>query len=504
MTYVAVPKEIDSRNVVSKGYSFSSKQYEKVVCKNSNTISVRDFLLRDLSNNDLGSEIGSANYIYKSPFKFIRTKALQDHSFLPEISEETIVPMMPREFIQMNLQEGDILISKDSNIGEAVILDKDYPEYMISGAIYRLPIKERKYYLLAFIKHDFFRQQLDLLVPKGATIRHAKTLFLDCFIPIPNHDEEYVIKYVELLTISIINKEKEIRKKHAIIQNDILNELKSNQLTRQFTFDYPSIDEVRSIGRLDTSRYTKEYKEFEFLISNYIHGKSNLSELGYSVLRGQNLQETAIGKSYYSDKYVKGFYKLAVSSNFSEYSTLQKFIYLGNERKLKSIEKDDIIFSCRGAQFGRVVMFPYEINAITNIDNVHIKNNNARLSEKVFITMFLNLLRWNKHIYKIALTGSGANSLTKYQFNEINFPNFPEQIQGRIAAFYHSPEIKMNTNNLNVSNFLERDKEFEQKAGVVQLDIQLKKVKDRLNDVIDSIINDRKVTVDFEFLDNNI
>lgn len=31
----------------------------------------------------------------------------------------------------MNLKEGDIIISKDSNIGEIVILDKDYPNYML-------------------------------------------------------------------------------------------------------------------------------------------------------------------------------------------------------------------------------------------------------------------------------------------------------------------------------------------------------------------------------------
>ena len=46
----------------------------------------------------------------------------------------------------MNLKEGDLLISKDSNIGEIVILDKDYPNHMLSSALYRLPVIEKNKY----------------------------------------------------------------------------------------------------------------------------------------------------------------------------------------------------------------------------------------------------------------------------------------------------------------------------------------------------------------------
>lgn len=114
----------------------------------------------------------------------------------------------------MNLKEGDIIISKDSNIGEIVILDKDYPNYMLSGALYKLPVAKYKYYLLAFIKHPIFREQLDFMVPKGATIRHAKTLFLDCKIPLPNTHVDETIRFIELLTQAIINKERLIRERH--------------------------------------------------------------------------------------------------------------------------------------------------------------------------------------------------------------------------------------------------------------------------------------------------
>ena len=206
---------------------------------------VRNFLKRNLQRSDLGKEVGSINYIEKSHKYFLRTKALQKHTFLPEISSETAKPIYPKVFNQMDLKEGDIIISKDSNIGEIVILDKDYPDYMLSGALYKLPVKkETKYYLLAFIKHPIFREQLNFKVPKGATIRHAKTLFLDCKIPIPNTDKENIMKYVSVLTQSIINKEKAIRIRHKKILESIENELMENQNSKNFNFQYPTFNEI--------------------------------------------------------------------------------------------------------------------------------------------------------------------------------------------------------------------------------------------------------------------
>ena len=192
--YIHTPSFVKWQDVSNNNLSLSPAQYVRLVMPNNNYLSVSQFLKRPLKRTDLGVEVGSLSYIDKSPVRFIRTKALQKHSFLPDLNSETALPILPSDFVQMNLKEGDLLISKDSNIGEIVILDKDYPNCMLSGAIYRLPVKDEwRYYLLAFIKHDIFREQLDFMVPKGATIRHAKTLFLDCKVPLPTKNVENVI-----------------------------------------------------------------------------------------------------------------------------------------------------------------------------------------------------------------------------------------------------------------------------------------------------------------------
>ena len=50
--------------------------------------------------------------------------------------------------------------------------------------------EEYKYYALAFLKSNFFKDQLVLKVPRGATIRHAGKKFLECKIPFPNQSNK--------------------------------------------------------------------------------------------------------------------------------------------------------------------------------------------------------------------------------------------------------------------------------------------------------------------------
>ena len=155
--YIRTPDSVSWQDLVDKGYSLSSSQYVKFVMGNTNYKYVKDFLSRPLERADLGTEVGRLSYIDKSPCYFVRAKALQEFSYILDLNIETYLPILPSEFVQMNLKKGDLLISKDSNIGEIVILENDYPQSMLSGAIYRLPVKDDwRYYLLAFIKHNVF------------------------------------------------------------------------------------------------------------------------------------------------------------------------------------------------------------------------------------------------------------------------------------------------------------------------------------------------------------
>ena len=197
--YIDIPLYTTFNDISSKDFSLSATQYKSFCIKNKNVLSVRDFLSRDLKRSDLGAEVGSDAYVEESNYFFIKTKALQADTYLLETNKESVQNITPMSFVNSDLKKGDLLISKDSNVGEIVILDKDYPNTMLCSGIYKLPIADKKYYLLAFIKNNIFRQQIEFLVPRGSTIRHGKTKFLDCLIPLPNKNSANTIRYIELL-----------------------------------------------------------------------------------------------------------------------------------------------------------------------------------------------------------------------------------------------------------------------------------------------------------------
>lgn len=493
--YIHVPNSIKWQEIVNNNFTLSSSQYVRLVMPNKNYKLVKDFLTRPLDRTDLGFEIGSLNYIDKSPYRFIRTKALQEHSYLPNMNKETALPIMPSVFVNMDLKEGDLLISKDSNIGEIVILDKDYPRYMLSGAIYRLPVQNYwRYYLLALLKHNIFREQLDYMVPKGATIRHAKTLFLDCQIPLPNRNTDNVVRYISLLTQSIVNKEKCIRQRHEAILKLIEQELTTNQSPNLYSYKLPRFNDIKEFGRLDTGIYCDVFKNNISLIKNYKYGYySNIFEMGYKLSRGQNLQESNIGKSIYLDYCYKNFYSLALPTNFSEYGTIEKTLYLGNPNKLKTISEGEIIFGAE-ATFRGFVVCDKKDKYITNIHGVTIANN-GNIEQSIMIKCFLDYLVHKGVIDCVKVGGHGGSFAQKY-WDIIPFPKIPEIRRKEIAVLYHNP-TEYNSNDLTINNFMEKDIEFNSYAGIYELDKSVKQLKLILKKAIDNIVNDRDVNISF-------
>ncbi|URL01032.1 hypothetical protein L4F91_05595 [Avibacterium sp. 20-126] len=503
--YIHTPKIISYNDIAKCGFSLSSSQHKNFKIANQNCKLVKDFLAHDLSRNDLGVEVGSANYIGQSSHYFLRTKALQSHSYLPEISSETALPIMPSSFVKMNLKAGDLIISKDSNIGEIVILDKDYPNYMLSGALYKLPIKQHKYYLLAMIKHNVFREQLDFIVPKGATIRHAKTLFLDCKIPIPNNNVDNVIKFVENLTQAIVNKQRLIKERYQTILTLIENELLNNQKDNPFSFNLPTIKEIEGVSRLDTNLYRENFKKLVFLIKNYVKGFKTIQELGFSLSRGQNLQISNIGNSIYSKKKYKNFYTLILPKFISKYGTVDSIEYLGNAKSLKTLKKGDLIFGAEGFEKGRsIVIIEEQEKVITNIHGITIQQKEHDANKAIFVKCVLDYFR-NKGIINLYAVGGNGGSLAQKYWDIIPFPNFSIEKQQEITKQYHNP-TDYDVEKATLDDFLALDNGFNSQAGIYELDKTAKMLTNLLDKTIENIIDNKPVDIKFNLeaaLDND-
>lgn len=496
--YVNAPDCISFTDCQKNNFKLSPSLYAKFAMKNNCSKPVFEFLSRKLSNSDLGIEIGSLSYIDKSTHYFLRTKALQEHSFIPQISRESALSMRPADFENMNLKKGDLLISKDSNIGEIVILDKDYPNYMPSSAIYRLPVENKwKYYLLAMLKHDVFREQLDAVVPKGATIRHAKTMFLNCLIPLPKKNEKKIVEFVSILTKAIVEKEILIQKRYEKALNLIENELQKNQKKETFFYRFPMYSEIIESKRLDASLYSEYFQKEIFKIKNYKNGSRNIYELGYDLSRGQNLQISNIGHSIYATEHEKNFYTLMLPKFLSKYGTIEKIEYLGNKNFLKTLKQGDLIFGAEGFEKGRsIVVLEEQDKVITNIHGITIQHLENDINLSIFVKLFLDYLR-KKGLIDLYAVGGNGGSLAKKYWDSIPFPVFPKEKQLEIVRMYHNCACVYNYGKFTLDNFIAEDSLTNASAGIYELDKSLKHLKGILNKTIEKIVDDEDVKIDF-------
>lgn len=488
MKYIRTPKSIKFNEIKNSKNSLSSSQYKKLMIDINKCKKLKWFLSEDLSNKNKGNEIGSSNYYKESTHYFIRTSCLNEYNFIPEFTSESKIPMNPKMFLGNGLKKGDIILSKDSNIGECAMVNKDYPNYMLSGAMYNLPIKEEySFYILALLKHKCFKEQLDTLVPKGATIRHAKKLFLECYIPKPNENELYEIS---TLCEQILKKEVLLRDRFSKTMRLINDELLDNQNDVAYTFSYPKFSELLSTNRLDTGLYNQHYKEIESLIKNYNSGYSSIEDLGLELKRGQNLQVSQIGKSIYSETYYNNFYTLILPKYLSKYGTVNVISFLGNENKLQTLEKGDIIFGAEGFEKGRSFVVVSEMNkTITNIHGITIKQKEHDLVKGIFVKQMLDFYRNHGIIDMMAVGGNGGSFAQRY-WDVIKFPNFPESLIQNMANLYHNqmlPEYKIG-DSIN-KDFVDYDNNFNKDAGIYDLDMSMKHLKNVLNYKIDSMLN---------------
>lgn len=492
--YIDTPQFTTIKDVEDNNYSLSASQYKTFCIKNKNTLCVQDFLSRPLQREDLGNEVGSDAYVENSPYSFIKTKALQSETYLLDIDSESAPHIVPSAYIATTLQKGDLLISKDSNVGEIAILDKDYPNTMLCSGIYKLPVKKYKHYLLAFIKSDVFRQQIDFLVPRGSTIRHGKTKFLDCLIPMPNINKEHTIEYIELLMRAIIAKEIEIQRKYSVILEKIKQELETNQKGSAHQYTFPTINEILNTTRLDSSLYSAEFKQEEHLLDHYKNGVLSIDELGFGFIRGNNLALSVIGESIYSDAYHPGFYMLILPKNISKYGTLTKEEYLGNKQKLLTLKKGAIVFGAEGTF--RSTVFIRDTDAITNFHGLTVYSKKNDVNKSIFVKLMLDYFREHK-ICKACATGGNGGSLSIEYWKYLKFPNFPAPIEEEIVSLYHNSTIVYDASTCNLNDFINYDAQFNVAAGIYELDSSMKHLKVKLEQAINDIADDIEVKIRF-------
>lgn len=462
--YIVIPKTIDNRSLLSKK-SFSASSYNSLDMQNKSFSLVRNLISKPIG----GKEVGSKEYIKKSNKFFIRTKALTKESYLLNYESEAITPIRPQAFIDKKLKKGDILLSKDSNIGEVIILEKDLPNHSISGGIKILRPKKDRYYLFAFLKSDFFKDQIALETPRGATMKHAKEVWLDAKIPSPTQkNKDEVVAYIEELVKTKIEKEKELRENYLNLMKSIKEELENNQKNKSFTYSKPTINELKEALRFDAGMFCEDYKREQFKIENYKGGSQDIFSLGFDFKRGQNLQVSQVGRSIYAQNEKPNFYKMVRPMNLSDFGTINKYEYLGNKNKLQILNKGEIVFSAEGTIGKFCVFMEVDNKTITNIHGITIFRDKEDEVESAFLGIFLGYLRSVGVLDYISVGGQGG-SLAQMYWKNIKIPKFPRNVKENLAKRYYE--------------------------GILKLDSQIKKTESKIRECINKIIHDKEIDI---------
>jgi len=490
-SYITQVSSINKTSFNKRDFSLSGKDYRQLkVCTSSKPLSSL------IEKSYQGKEIGSDSYMKRSKYRFLKTVNLTDNF---GISEESIEYCRPKNIAHPQL--GDILIAKDGGgdgLGESALYNLQNADKTdsISAGVLGLRIKkEDKYYLLGFLKSKHFRNFVDLNTPQGSTIRHSKKVSLN--YPVPTPKDEKIENLVSLITQNILDKEEQIKLKNKKIDELIEKELKENQKSGTFEFRLPKISEMKKKEfRIDSRIYERKLQQILFQIRNYINGSNTINQLGFKIKRGQNLQITCIGESYYSTyRKSKLFYPLITSTNINFSRQITSIRFIGSKKKLIKIKENDIMIAATGVNTGKVYVFPEVVpDSVSNINSFFLNTDNKLLS--IFTGLFLSYLSKFDFCKLIGSKSNGGSILDK-DVNEFTIPKFPESKQKEIAKEYYNPTEK--SSNLNFDNYLEKEKARNAEAGIFQLNMELFSLREKLEDFVDKIVKEEKIIVSFEY-----
>lgn len=478
------------KSIKRKDCLLSSSLHKQINVANDNYLPLRELLSRELNRNDLGKEVGSINYVSDSNFFFTKTKALQNYSFLPILNSESTESIIPQVFVDYNLKAGDIILSKDSNIGETVILDKDYPNYMLSGALYKLPLNESdKFYILAFIKHRYFREQLNRLVPKGATLRHAGTKFLDCNIPFPLNNKDAIVNYVSNITKKIVEIEIEIKNRDSEINDIIETELINNQNPNSvYKFTHATYRQLTIGKRLDTGVYSDAFQRITHLLTNYKGGVFNVD--------ADRLRSGSTPKIRDISNYSEGCLRWVTPTNCSDWGFIQTHEKILTPTK-NNLSEDAVLLINRtsrggkGEYVGIGTFYDYKSYGDGHHNQGIYRITGYSKELLVFITTFMNTKMMRKYCSALSV-GSKMKEIKSEQFLSIPIPILDSKVLKRVYKLFYTEDF-----DRSIENILSLQTH---NVGLFHLSVAENILMQYLNSVLDMVIDN----IDFNVINNKI
>lgn len=436
MHNIHIPDEVSFNDIVKKK-SLSPNNYKKISIKRELQTKIRSFL-SDQEPYIKGEEPGSITYVKRSNIRFLRNSCINKLNLTFE--QDKLIYLNPHYGFSNMVTNFDVLMCKDANIGDACLyIDDSSDETVLSSGVLKLNFKhdKYKYYCLAFMKDDYFLEQLDSKTPKGSTIRHSGDHFKDCFIPELRDNEDWVYQVFEALIKNLALSEKLAYQKLRLSETMIHTELMQHKVT----YANPTINKLSNEKRVDAGIYSKEVYELNENIRLYKHGSSSIEEFGFSLKRGPNLAKRDLGRSIQTKEYRPNYHILVYPSDISEGGYILESSYIGARNPVWYLGHGNILFSAEGTVGKTFVVCSENLKFTTNFHGMIIypSKKKSPIEKSVFLGLFLNYLRAQGIFNKLSVGGQGGSFAVGY-WNTINIPNFPDETIKKLAELYHNDE----------------------------------------------------------------
>lgn len=430
------PSEVKVSEILEKK-NLSPRNFSQINIANSEKQKLSEFLNKD-KPFDLGEEPGSFAYVPRSNVSFIRNSCIDSSNFSNQVNKE--IYLNPKYGYKNVLNHEDILLCKDANIGDSCLfIPNDGRDYVLSSGVARLNFRDarHKYFCLAFLRDEYFLKQLDSKTPRGSTIRHAGSKFLDCLIPSIGEKEEPLLNILEALLKNIAYAERVSYQKlcmaNEIIEGDFYQSDRS--------YGSASYNILGESLRLDAGFYSEIVNNVQYSLNNYYNGTLTLQEAGFSMKRGTNLQKRDLGRSIQTDYYKRNYHLLVYPSDISDNGYILKESYIGARNSVWYMKSGDILFSAEGT-VGKVFIICNEsMKFVTNIHGLVISPKKmTNLEDSIILGQYLHYLRSKDYFDKVSVGGQGGSYAVNY-WEDFKIPKFDKKVKDAVAKLYHSGAI---------------------------------------------------------------
>lgn len=438
-----------------------------------------------LESFEKGFEPGSENYTLVSDSNFIRISDLNDYD-LTFVLNEKIQKIIPPKSQQSMVYTGDILYQTASNVGNVCIYMDSKPAYYNSHLVKLNFIKDREY-LFAFLKSNISKSQLGIAGSIKGVDNFRKEFLTGLKVVFPtidNHESpEQVKKYISDIVKNLIHKEVLVKNKNKQIDSIIMNELNSNSLIDNFDYSLPRINDFLDENRIDTSVMLESYKELERKILNYKNSYYYLSK--YSISPGVTPKD-----HIYSDEKNNTNSLWITPKNLDQRKLVFK-TYIDTKTKSKVKKNDIIISGIRYVGNGFYINGNEEVYA--NQNTLIIRSSESDSEQRVLLC-YLTSEIGRKMLLHRRVMGT-VPILYKEQLIRVPIPNLPTQIKETIDKLYYN-EVEFDLGELDYENYY---RERNLKLGIYQLNEEIIKLQEHLNELMVKISSNQKIDIKYEF-----